>query len=463
MKIRIIGAAGGEVTGSCYSVQTKDARILIDCGLFQGGKKSEALNRPPTSPNSKLDTVLLTHGHLDHTGRLPLLAKMGYTGQVLGTPATLDMTKLILRDSARLQMSDCERQNRKRQRAGEPAIEPLYTPENTDAIISRLRPVPYSKPVDVAPGIQAIWAESGHMLGSASIQLLVNENGKNKRIVFSGDLGPRSAPMLREFEPFREADVVFVESTYGGRDHRSFTETVAQFEQIVIEAMKHGGKMLVPSFAIGRAQLITLLIGKMFRAGKIKPFPVFLDSPMAIEATNIYVKHLDLFDDEMKAFIRDRPLRQDLKTLRPTATADESRAINGVRGACLVMAGAGMCNGGRILHHLKANLWKPETQVLIVGYQGHGSLGRRLVDGEKEVTIFGEKIAVKAKIHTLGGFSAHAGQTDLMHWFSIVAPSKPRVILTHGEDDERAALGRVIQQRHRIPSKLPKMNETIEF
>ena len=463
MKIRIIGAAGGEVTGSCYSVQTKDARILIDCGLFQGGKKSEALNRPPTSPNSKLDTVLLTHGHLDHTGRLPLLAKMGYTGQVLGTPATLDMTKLILRDSARLQMSDCERQNRKRQRAGEPAIEPLYTPENTDAIISRLRPVPYSKPVDVAPGIQAIWAESGHMLGSASIQLLVNENGKNKRIVFSGDLGPRSAPMLREFEPFREADVVFVESTYGGRDHRSFTETVAQFEQIVIEAMKHGGKMLVPSFAIGRAQLITLLIGKMFRAGKIKPFPVFLDSPMAIEATNIYVKHLDLFDDEMKAFIRDRPLRQDLKTLRPTATADESRAINGVRGACLVMAGAGMCNGGRILHHLKANLWKPETQVLIVGYQGHGSLGRRLVDGEKEVTIFGEKIAVKAKIHTLGGFSAHAGQTDLMHWFSIVAPSKPRVILTHGEDDERAALGRMIQQRHRIPSKLPKMNETIEF
>ena len=463
MKIRIIGAAGGEVTGSCYSVQTKDARILVDCGLFQGGKKSEALNKPPTTPNAKLDSVLLTHGHLDHTGRLPLLAKMGYTGQVLGTPATLDMTKLILRDSARLQLSDCERQNRKRQRAGEPAIEPLYTPEDADAIISKLRPVPYVKPVDVAPGIQAIWAESGHMLGSASIQLLVKEDGKTRRIVFSGDLGPRSAPMLREFEPFREADLVFVESTYGGRDHRSFTDTVAQFEQIVIEAMKHGGKMLVPSFAIGRAQLITLLIGKMFRAGKIRPFPVFLDSPMAIEATNIYVKHLDLFDDEMKAFIRDRPLREDLKTLRPTATADESRAINGVRGACLVMAGAGMCNGGRILHHLKANLWKPETQLLIVGYQGHGSLGRRLVDGEKEVTIFGDKIAVKAKIHTLGGFSAHAGQTDLMHWFSIIAPSKPRVVLTHGEDDQRSVLARLIQQRHRLPSKLPKMNETIDF
>lgn len=463
MKIRVIGAAGGEVTGSCYSVETKNARILVDCGLFQGGKKSEALNKPPTTPNSKLDAVVLTHGHLDHTGRLPLLAKMGYKGPVFGTPATLDMTKLILRDSARLQLSDCERQNRKRKRAGEPPIEPLYSPEDVDVIISNLRPVPYSKLFEVAPGIQAIWAESGHMLGSASVQLVVNENGKTKRVVFSGDLGPRSAPMLREYEPFKQADLLFLESTYGGRDHRSFAETVAQFEQIVVNAMKHGGKMLVPSFAIGRAQLITLLIGKMFRAGKIKPFPIFLDSPMAIEATNIYMKHFDLFDDEMKAFIRDRPLREDLKTMRPTATADESRAINEVRGACLVMAGAGMCNGGRILHHLRANLWKPETQVLIVGYQGHGSLGRRLVDGEKEVTIFGEKIAVKAKVHTLGGFSAHAGQTDLMHWFGIVAPSKPRIILTHGEDDQRAALAKLIQQRHRLPSKLPKMNETIEL
>jgi metallo-beta-lactamase family protein len=463
MTITLVGAAGGEVTGSCYIVQTQQARILVDCGQFQGGKESEALNRPPTEPNRVLDTVLLTHAHLDHTGRLPLLAKMGYTGSIYGTPATLEMTGLILRDSARLQVADSERNNRKRLRAGEPPQEPLYTPDDAEKILSQLRPVSYHQEFEAVAGIKAIWHDAGHMLGSASIQLIVEEQGKTKRVVFSGDLGPRSAPILREFEPFQHANLVFLESTYGGRDHRSLEETVAEFEAIVINAVNSGGKMLVPTFAVGRAQLITLLLGKMFRAGKVKPFPIFLDSPMAIEATNIYTKHPELFDEEMKAFIRDRPLRDDLKTMKPTPTADESRAINDVRGACLVMAGAGMCNGGRILHHLRANLWKPSTHVLIVGYQANGSLGRLLVDGEKEVKIFGEKIAVKATIHTLGGFSAHAGQTDLMRWFDVIAPSKPRVVLTHGEDDQRAALARVIQQRDGLVSELPKMGEVIEL
>jgi len=463
MKITIVGAAGGEVTGSAYYVQTQQASVLVDCGLFQGGKKSEGLNRPPTGPKQKLDAVLLTHGHLDHTGRLPLLAKRGNTAPVFATPATIEMTSLILRDSARIQAGDAERRNRKRQRAGEPPLEPLYTPEHAEAIIQCLKPVPYQEPVEVAPGLRAIWAESGHMLGSASIQLIVEEDGRQKRVVFSGDLGPRSAPILREFEPFRQADLVFLESTYGAHDHRPFDETVEEFVRIVKDTVEKGGKILVPTFAVGRAQLLTGLLAWMFRKRQVRPFPIFLDSPMAIEATNIYMRHRELFDDAMTKFIAEKPLRADLKTMTMSVTADDSRKINDQAGPCLIMAGAGMCNAGRILHHLKQNVWKPDTHVLIVGYQSHESLGRRLVDGEKIVSIHGEKIAVKAQVHTLGGFSAHAGQTDLLKWFSAIAPSKPRVVLTHGEDGPREALAKKIQQRFKLPSRRPMMGEVIEL
>ena len=463
MKIKIVGAAGGEVTGSAYYVQTKQANVLVDCGLFQGGKKSEALNRPPTTVRQKLDAVLLTHGHLDHTGRLPMLAKRGHAMPVFATPATIEMTALITRDSARLQASDNDRKNRKRARIGEPPQEPLYTSEDAEKIIQRLKPVPYQQPFPVAPGIQAIWVESGHMLGSASIQLIVDEDGQTRRVVFSGDLGPKGALILKDFEPFQHADLVFLESTYGDHDHRPFKETVAEFVRIVKDTVEKRGKILVPTFAVGRAQLITGLLAWMFRTKKVRPFPIFLDSPMAIEATNIYARHRELFDEGMTKFIAEKPLRADLKTMKLCATAEDSMKINDQPGPCLVMAGAGMCNAGRILHHLKANLWKPETHVLIVGYQGEGSLGRRLVNGEDVVTIHGERVAVKAKVHTLGGFSAHAGQTDLLTWFSAIAPSKPRVVLTHGEDESRAALARKIQQQFQLPSELSKMGDVIDL
>lgn len=463
MKITVAGAAGGEVTGSAYYVQTGKARVLVDCGQFQGSRKADALNRRLPPSRIKLDAVLITHAHLDHTGRLPLLAQKGHRVPVYATAATIEMTALILRDSARILAADAEHKNRRLARAGEPPVAPLYSPEDAEAAIAMLRPVPYQQPVDVAPGIQAVWAEAGHMLGSASIQLIVEEDGQKKKVVFSGDLGPKSAPILRTYEPFHEADLVFLESTYGSRDHRPFSQTVEEFVAAVKDAVGSGGKILVPTFAVGRAQLISGLLGWMFRNNKVRPFPIFLDSPMAIEASDIYSKHRELFDDEALKFIQERPLREDLRTMKLCVTAEDSKKINDQPGPCLVMAGAGMCNAGRILHHFKANLWKPETHVLIVGYQAAGTLGRQLVDGADSVKIFGEKIAVRANVHTMGGFSAHAGQTDLLAWLAAIAPSKPRVVLTHGEDESRLGLDALVRQRFNLQTACPALGETLEF
>ena len=463
MKITLAGAAGGEVTGSAYYVQTEKARVLVDCGQFQGSRKADALNRRLPPSRIKLDAVLITHAHLDHTGRLPLLAQRGHRVPVYATEATIEMTALILRDSARILAADAEHRNRKRERAGEPPVPPLYTPADAETAIELLRPAPYQQPVDVAPGIQAIWAEAGHMLGSASIQLLVEEDGRKKKVVFSGDLGPKSAPILRTYEPFHEADMVFIESTYGSRDHRPFSQTVEEFVSAVRDAVGSGGTILVPTFAVGRAQLISGLLGWMFRNNKVRPFPIFLDSPMAIEASDIYAKHRELFDDEALKYIQERPLREDLKTMKLCVTAEDSKKINDQAGPCLVMAGAGMCNAGRILHHFKANLWKPETHVLIVGYQAVGTLGRQLVDGADSVKIFGEKIAVRANVHTMGGFSAHAGQADLLAWLAAIAPSKPRVVLTHGEDESRLGLDALVRQRFNLQTACPALGETLEI
>jgi metallo-beta-lactamase family protein len=463
MKIKIVGAAGGEVTGSAYYVQTKYARVLVDAGMFQGGKKSEAKNRLPAGVNlSKLDSVLLTHAHLDHTGRVPLLIKHGYAGRVVGTAATLELAELILQDSARLQIYEAERANRRRNFSQQGPVEPLYGPEDVVPFRQMGQAVQFREPAEVAKGISARWIEAGHILGSASIELTITEDDRSWIVLFSGDLGPVDRPIIRDFERPSRADIVFLESTYGDRDHRSYSDTVAEFEDLVKQAAEARGRILVPTFAIGRAQQMLYHLAIMFHRGVVKPFHVYLDSPMAIEASKEMVTHPELFDEELLEWKSRGLLPLDKGWFHASVTARDSQSLNDVEGPCLILAGAGMCNGGRILHHLRHGLPRDKTHVLIVGYQTQGSLGRRLVEGAKAVSIYGEKMSVRAKVNTLGGFSAHAGQTDLLKWFTPLAACRPQVVLTHGEDAPRRKLANIIQQRFGLIPVLPSQGNTLE-
>ena len=463
MRIRFLGAAG-DVTGSAYHVITEEASILVDCGVFQGRKEESAKNRRTKQlENGKLDAVVLTHGHLDHVGRLPLLTRNGYKGPVYATRATLDLATMVLKDSCALQKQDLKRENQKRTRANLPPLEPLYAESDVRKLKALAVPVKYQQRFSVAPGIEARLVDAGHVIGSGSVELTVRENGRKKVVVFSGDLGPRGAPLLRSPEPFKEADAIIMESTYGDRNHRSLHDTALEGREIITKAIEKKAKILVPVFAIGRTQLLLYLLAGAFKNKTLPSFPIYLDSPMAIEATAIYQKNNELFDEEGLEMVHSGELRRQLTSLRPCGKADESRALNNVKGPCLIMAGNGMCTGGRIMHHLRQNLPVPETAVLIVGFQSQGTLGRKLVDGADKVKIFGEQIPVRASIHTMGGFSAHADQSGLLDWFSVIAPAKPRTIITHGEDRARFAFRDLISKRFGVQAVCPALDDEIEI
>lgn len=462
MELKFLGASGGQVTGSCYLLKTADAQILIDCGMFQGGQDADILNAvPPGVVPAQLNAVLVTHGHLDHTGRLPLLVKMGLKAPVYATSATMDLAHIILSDSARLQSADAMRNNRRNWKEGETPESALYGVEHVEALMDLFEDVMFEETVEVAEGITARWFEAGHMLGSGSIELTVKEAGKKKVILFSGDLGPINLPLLNPFETTTHADVVIMESTYGNRDHRSLSDTLDELEDIVQEAVKNKAVIVVPTFAVGRAQQMVYHLAEMFHEKKVKPFPVYTDSPMAIQATGVYQTHQDLLDEEYQSLKKKKvfPVQNDYFRLSPSA--ESSKALNDLPGPLMILAGAGMCNGGRILHHIRHHIQNPNNYIMFVGFQAHGSLGRRIVDGAKTVNMFGETLQVKANIRTLGGFSAHAGQTDLMRWFAAVAHAKPQVFITHGEDEQRAALAAKIKATHHIEAVLPDLFESV--
>ncbi len=464
MRIRVLGAAG-EVTGSCTLLETDRARVLIDCGLFQGRDGTEAKNRDLTGVEpERLDAVILTHAHLDHCGRLPLLVTNGFRGRIFCTPATADLVRLILLDSAHIQESDTARENRRRERRGKPPLVPLYDRADVERVLGRIAHLPYDQRGEVAEGVDARLVDAGHMLGSASIELQVSDRSLKRRLVFSGDLGVRGTPILKDPVPLSDADFVVLESTYGDRDHRPLDQTLTELGEILRDAIKGRERVLIPAFAIGRSQQMLYHIAELVRSHAIAPIPVYLDSPMAIEATRIYAQHVELFDDEASALARSHLLEASRTQLTFTETAEESKRLNNLREAAVIIASSGMCEGGRILHHLKHNLWRKYVHVVFVGYQAQGTLGERIVSGAKVVRVLGEPVVVGAEIHTLGGFSGHAGQTELLDWMDpLFARNRPRVVLNHGEQRQRGVLRDALRQRFQAEAHCPERFETIEI
>lgn len=467
MRFTHFGGAGGEVTGSGLLVQTSSATVLVDFGMFQGSREKGDWNRVPRElPVGKIQAVVLTHAHLDHCGRLALLAKAGCRAPVYATAATLELADLVLRDAAKIEAFRVRGQAsanaaKKLRSSGRQPVQPLFDAGDVAKVQRLGRPVRYGKPVEIAPGVRMRLTDAGHLLGSASVELTVEEEGRTQVVVVSGDLGQRGAPLHTDPAPFQRADVVFMETTYGGHDHKPLGETAAQVREIVGRTIAAGGRVLVPCFALGRTQQLVYLLAGAFRRGALPRFPVYLDSPMGAEATMIYKGHKELFDDEARAMFDSGELHNNLRTARIVKSAAESRLLARSGGPYLVLAGSGMANAGRIRGHLKTGLPDPKTSILIVGFQAEGTLGRALVEGAGEVDIDGEAVPVRAPVHTVGGLSAHGGQSDLLGWLRTMCGSRPRVFLTHGEDGPRRAMAALVKERLGLEAEMAALNQEV--
>ncbi|HEX9625916.1 MAG TPA: MBL fold metallo-hydrolase [Acidiferrobacterales bacterium] len=465
MTLTFLGAAR-QVTGSCYLLDTGQRRVLLDCGLFQGPPEVEAQNDAAFGfEPARIDAVVLSHAHLDHSGLLPRLVHEGFDGPIFVTAPTRDLLGIMLKDAAFIMQKDIEWENRKRQRAGKRPRAAGYTLEDVETVIARCRPMSYGKGFAVADGVEARFHDAGHIIGSAIVDLHVGSGGQRRRLVFSGDLGNRDTPILPPPAILDGADVLLLESTYGDRDHRPMAATLEEFESILRAADESGGNVLIPAFAVGRTQELLYRLGELHHAGRLPQQKVFLDSPMAIAATEVHQQHLALFDPKARAAIEAHggDARSFLPPLTLTRTPEESMGINRVAGGAVIIAGSGMCSGGRIRHHLKYNLWRREAHVIMVGFQAQGTPGRALVDGAESLNILGDEVAVKATVHTLGGFSAHAGRRGLLAWAAHLATPRPRLHLVHGEPAAMAALQKAFHDEQGWEAKIPGPGERIEL
>jgi metallo-beta-lactamase family protein len=468
MKIKFCGASLG-VTGSCHLITTDKHKFLLDCGQFQGGKSMEAMNKEafPFDPKT-VECVILSHAHIDHCGRLPLLVKRGFTGDIYCTDATADLLEVMLRDSAYIHEKDAEWETRKNERTGKPPVEPLYTVQDAEEALKLVKPVLYDQLIEINPELKIVFNDAGHILGSAITELWITDCDTTSKVVFSGDLGVTNRPILRDPIKIKKADYVIMETTYGSRLHPANSTSIDELIHITLKTIKRGGSVIIPSFAVGRTQELIYEFNMFYEHNKeyqklLENVNVYVDSPMATTATEVFRKNAQVFDEETKNYILsgDNPL--DFKNLKFTRNTTDSQMLNNDKSPKIIISASGMCEAGRIRHHLKHNLWDSRNSIVFVGYQAEGTLGRQIVEGATEVKIFGETIRVGAEIHNLEGFSGHADQNGLLDWVSGFQVAPKQIFLVHGEPDSKKVFSELLRSKFGYDSVVITENSEFEL
>lgn len=458
--------AAQNVTGSCYHLELNGLRVLVDCGMYQERELRERNWASFPFDPGRIDAVLLTHGHLDHCGLLPKLARDGFRGRILCTPATADITNIVLLDAAKIQTEDAEFKRRRHEREGRsgPYPEaPLYTVEDAQNVQPLFDTAGYGQPVELGEGVSVCLHDAGHILGSAIVELTVRSNGSERKIVFSGDLGRWDTPILRDPTLLEQADYLVVESTYGSRDHKSRDGIPGMLERTINETHTAGGNVLIPSFAVERAQEVLYHLNALARAKRIPSLPVFMDSPMAVRVTEVFKRHVELFDEEARDLLRRGEHPCEVPGLVMTRSVDESKAIQQHEGGAVIIAGSGMCTGGRIKHHIAQNITRPESTLLFVGYQARGTLGRIILEGAPEVRVLGKTYAMAMRVARINGFSAHADRAELLRWVQALRRPPRRVFVSHGEPESAKAFAREVRNATGWEADVPEYRQTVEL